>query len=116
MTVKASVRYVSVSPQKARLVADQIRGRLVSEALAALRFTRKRVAKDFSKLLKAAVANAATGAKGRVDVDKLYVSSVTVDGASLKMRRRTLPAPMGRAYRFVRRQSHIEVRLEEKTR
>lgn len=114
MVAKASVKYVSVSPQKARLVADSIRGRLVSEALAALRFTKKHVAKDFTKLLKSAVANAETGAAGRVDVDRLYVAEVTVDGASLKTRRRTLPAPMGRAYRFVRRQSHIEVVLGEK--
>ena len=113
MVAKASAKYVSVSPQKARLVADAIRGKLVSDALAALRFTKKRVAKDFTKVLKAAVANAETGTKGHVDVDKLYVSFVTVDGASLKTRRRTMPAPMGRAYRFVRRQSHIEVRLEE---
>ena len=113
MIAKASVKYVSVSPQKARLVADAIRGKLVGEALAALKFTKKGVAKDFAKVLKAAVANAETGAKGNVDVDKLYVSTVTVDGASLKTRRRTLPAPMGRAYRFVRRQSHIEIGLEE---
>jgi len=114
MAAIASVKYVSVSPQKARLVADAIRGRLVSEALASLKFARKRVAKDFTKLLKSAVANAESGAKGRVDVDRLYVAEVTVDGASLRTRRRTLPAPMGRAYRFVRRQSHIAVRLDEK--
>lgn len=114
MVAKASVKYVSTSPQKARLVADQIRGAMVSDALAALRFAQKRVAKDFTKLLKSAVANAESGAKGRVDVDRLYVAEVTVDGASLRTRRRTLPAPMGRAYRFVRRQSHIQIRLDEK--
>lgn len=114
MVAKASAKYVSTSPQKARLVADTIRGRLVSEALATLRFTKKHVAADFTKLLKSAVANAESGAAGRVDVDRLFVSEVTVDGASVRTRRRTLPAPMGRAFRFVRRQSHIQIRLDEK--
>jgi large subunit ribosomal protein L22 len=114
MIVKARIRYVDTSPQKARLVADMIRGRSVNDALAILRFTKKRAARHMQKLLKNAVANAESLPNQQVDVDALVVSSVTVDGASLKFRRRTLPAPMGRAYRVVRRQSHITIALDEK--
>jgi large subunit ribosomal protein L22 len=114
MIVKAKIRYVDASPQKARLVADMIRGRSVNDALSVLKFTKKRVAKDLLKLLKNAVANAESMPNAQVDVDALFVKSVMVDGASLKFRRRTMPAPMGRAYRFVKRQSHISIGLDEK--
>jgi large subunit ribosomal protein L22 len=114
MMVKARIKYVDSSPQKTRIVADMIRGRSVNEALSVLRYTKKRVAKDLLKLLKTAVANAESMPNSQVDVDALVVKSILVDGASLKFRRRTMPAPMGRAYRFVRRQSHITIGLEEK--
>ncbi|MEJ2368947.1 MAG: 50S ribosomal protein L22 [Acidobacteriota bacterium] len=114
MIAKASGTYVDSSPQKARLVADMIRGKNVAEAVAMLRFTKKRVARDFSKILKAAVANAENNPSGTVDVDKLYVAAVTVDGASTKYRRRVSPAPMGRAYRVIKRQSHITIGLDER--
>jgi large subunit ribosomal protein L22 len=114
MIVKAVAKYVDSSPQKARLVADMIRGRSVGDALAILRFTKKRAARHLQKLLKAAVANAESLPNRQVDVDSLVVSTIFVDGASLKFRKRTLPAPMGRAYRFVKRQSHITIGLDEK--
>ncbi len=114
MQVKARAKYVDASPQKTRLVADTIRGRSASDAIAILRFTKKRVAKDLLKLLKTAVANAESLPGSQVDVDKLVVATIFVDGASVKFRRRTLPAPMGRAYRFVRRQCHVTIGLEEK--
>ncbi|MGA9751950.1 MAG: 50S ribosomal protein L22 [Acidobacteriota bacterium] len=114
MIVKAVAKYVDSSPQKARLVADMIRGRSVGDALAILRFTKKRAARHLQKLLKAAVANAESLPNLQVDVDNLVVSTIFVDGASLKFRKRTLPAPMGRAYRFVKRQSHITIGLDEK--
>jgi large subunit ribosomal protein L22 len=114
MIVQARIKYVDASPQKARLVADMIRGRSVNEALSVLRFAKKRAAKDLLKLLKTAVANAESLPNTQVDVDALVVKSITVDGASVKFRRRTLPAPMGRAYRFVKRQSHITIGLDEK--
>jgi large subunit ribosomal protein L22 len=114
MIVKAVAKYVDSSPQKARLVADMIRGRSVGDALAILRFTKKRAARHLQKLLKAAVANAESLPNRQVDVDNLVVSTIFVDGASLKFRKRTLPAPMGRAYRFVKRQSHITIGLDEK--
>jgi large subunit ribosomal protein L22 len=114
MLVKAIVKYVDASPQKARLVADTIRGRSVGDAMAILRFTKKRVARDLQKLLKTAVANAESMPGKQVDVDRLFVSTIFVDGASVKFRRRTMPAPMGRAFRFVRRQCHVTIGLNEK--
>jgi large subunit ribosomal protein L22 len=114
MQVKARAKYVDASPQKTRLVADTIRGRSASDAIAILRFTKKRVARDLLKILKSAVANAESMPGSQVDVDKLVVSTIFVDGASVKFRKRTLPAPMGRAYRFVKRQCHVTIGLEEK--
>ena len=114
MLVKAIVKYVDASPQKTRLVADTIRGRSVGDALAILRFTKKRVARDLQNLLKTAVANAESMPGKQVDVDKLFVSDIFVDGASVKFRRRTMPAPMGRAFRFVKRQCHVTIGLNEK--
>jgi large subunit ribosomal protein L22 len=114
MMVKAIAKYVDASPQKTRLVVDTIRGRSVGDAMAILRFTKKRVARDLQKLLKTAVSNAESMPGKQVDVDRLFVSEVFVDGASLKFRRRTMPAPMGRAYRFVKRQCHVTIGLNEK--
>ena len=114
MIATAKITYVSTSAQKTRLVADAIRGRSVNEALAILRFTKKHVARDLEKLLKSAVANAENRKDRPVDVDDLVVKSIQVNGASLKMRKRTLPAPMGRAYRVQRRQCHITIGLDVK--
>jgi large subunit ribosomal protein L22 len=106
-----------VSPQKARLVLDLIRGRRVEEARNTLAFTKKRVAATVGKLLQSAVDNAnfLSGEKGLdVDVDNLYVKHAAAnDGPRMK---RVRPAPMGRAYRYVRRISHIEIVLAEKNR
>ena len=114
MIAKSVGKYIDCSPQKTRLVADMVRGRSVGEALTILRFTKKRVARDLVKVLRSAVANAESAPSLRVDVDDLFVSSICVDGASLKFRRRMLPAPMGRAYRFVRRQCHVTIGLDER--
>jgi large subunit ribosomal protein L22 len=114
MQVKARARYVDSSAQKARLVADTIRGKTANEAIAILRFTKKRVARDLLKVLRSAVANAESRPGSGVDVDRLVVSAVFVDAASQKFRRRTLPAPMGRAYRTIKRQCHVTIGLEEK--
>jgi len=104
-----------VSPQKARLVLDLIKGRRVEEALNTLAFTKKRVAPTIEKLLRSAVENAnfmSTEKGVDVDVDNLYVKrAVANDGPRMK---RIRPAPMGRAYRYVRRISHIEIALAEK--
>jgi large subunit ribosomal protein L22 len=108
--VKAIARYVRVSPQKARLVVDLIRGRRAAEALELLRFTRKRIASDVAKLLQSAIANATD--RGELDVDALYVTRAFVNDGPRQKRIR--PAPMGRAYRYQRRSSHIEVHVGER--
>ena len=104
-----------VSPQKARLVLDLIKGRKVEDALNTLAFTKKRVAPTIEKLLRSALENAnylSTEKNIDVDVDNLYVKrAVANDGPRMK---RIRPAPMGRAYRYVRRISHIEIELAEK--
>ncbi len=104
-----------VSPQKARLVLDLIKGRRVEEALNTLAFTKKRVAPAIHKLLRSAVENAnyLNAEKGiDVDLDSLYVKhAIANDGPRMK---RIRPAPMGRAFRYVRRISHIEIALAER--
>ena len=104
-----------VSPQKARLVLDLIKGRRVEDALNTLAFTKKRVAPTVEKLVRSALENAnyLSTEKGiDVDVDNLYVKqAVANDGPRMK---RIRPAPMGRAYRYVRRIAHIQIALAER--
>lgn len=115
MEFKAKARFIRVSPQKARLVLDMIKGKRVEDALTALMFARKRIAPDIAALVRSAVQNAdyLSGEKGiDVDVDKLYVkSAIANDGPRMK---RIRPAPMGRAYRYQRRIAHLEIVLAEK--
>jgi large subunit ribosomal protein L22 len=115
MEFRAEARFMRVSPQKARLVLNLIKGRRVEEARNTLLFTKKRVAGTVSKLLQSAIDNAnfLSTEKGLdVDVDNLYVkSAVANDGPRMK---RIRPAPMGRAYRYVRRIAHIEIVLAER--
>jgi len=114
---RAEMRFVRVSPQKARLVLDLIRGHRVEDALNTLTFTKKRIAEKVHKLLRSALENAnyASTEKGEdVDVDSLYVKrAVANDGPRMK---RIRPAPQGRAYHYQRRMSHIEIALAEKVR
>ena len=111
MESRAEARYVRVSPQKARLVVDLIRGRKAGDALTILRSTNKRIAPAVVKVLQSAIANA-EGKSSDVDVDKLFVSEAYVnDGPRMK---RVRPAPMGRAYRYQRRMSHIVIGLAER--
>ena len=104
-----------VSPQKARLMLNLIKGKRAEDALNTLAFTKKRVAPTVEKLLRSAIENAnyVSGEKGiDVDVDSLYVkSAVANDGPRMK---RIRPAPMGRAFRYVRRIAHIELVLAER--
>jgi large subunit ribosomal protein L22 len=107
-------RYVRVSPQKARLVVDLIRGRRAGEALHTLRFTKKRVAKDIAKVLRSAIANAerkADDAGTPLDVDTLFVGQCFVNEGPRWKRLR--PAPMGRGFRYQKRTSHIVVSVTE---
>ena len=104
----AKLRYVRISPQKARLVADLIRGKDVDEALRVLKFTRKRSAPIIGKLISSALANAGVS-DPTVDVDELYVKTIFVDGGPTL--RRFRPRAHGRANRILKRTSHITVEL-----
>jgi large subunit ribosomal protein L22 len=110
----AIARHVRMSPQKARLVIDLIRGRKAQDALQSLRYTPKRAAKHVEKVLRSAIANAekkAEDAGSPLDVDQLFVSQCFVnEGARWK---RLRPAPMGRAFRYQKRTAHIWVGVSE---
>ncbi|BDC48211.1 50S ribosomal protein L22 [Bryobacterales bacterium F-183] len=106
MQARAEARYVRISPQKARLVVDLIRGQKANDALVILQTTNKRIAPTVKKVLQSAIANA-NDRNTDVDVDALKVTEAYVnEGPRMK---RIRPAPMGRAYRYQRRISHIVV-------
>ncbi|MGO9231477.1 MAG: 50S ribosomal protein L22 [Bryobacteraceae bacterium] len=111
MESKAEARYIRVSPQKARLVVDLIRGMQAGAAVSALRAANKRIAPTVEKVLQSAIANAQNQNED-VDVDRLFVSEAKVNEGPRQKRVR--PAPMGRAYRYQRRLSHIVIRVAEK--
>jgi large subunit ribosomal protein L22 len=112
---RAVAKFQRVSPQKARLVLDLIKGRGVQEALETAAFAKKRIAPVIHKLLTSAVDNAkyVSGEQGTdLDVDNLYVKTALAnDGPRMK---RIRPAPMGRAYRYQRRLTHIVVSVAER--
>jgi large subunit ribosomal protein L22 len=108
---KSEARYLRVSPQKARLVVDMIRGRLAGDAISILSAANKRIAPVVEKILRSAIANAENKSRD-VDVDKLFVSEAYVNEGPRQKRIR--PAPMGRAYRYQRRTAHIVVKLGER--
>ncbi len=111
MEAQAIHRYIGSSPRKMRLVIDLIRGRKAGEAITILKTTNKRIAPTVEKVLRSAIANAENKSDD-VDVDKLYVTEAYVnEGPRMK---RIRPAPMGRAYRYQRRMSHIVVTVGEK--
>jgi large subunit ribosomal protein L22 len=110
----AVARFVRMSPQKGRLVADLIRDRLAGEALTILRFSdKKKISAILEKVLRSAIANAQQKSPN-VDVDNLYISQVQINGGPSAKRIR--PAPMGRAYRIQKRTSHVHIYLNEKGR
>jgi large subunit ribosomal protein L22 len=112
---RAEARYQRVSPQKARLVLDLIKGRRVGEALQTVAFTKKGVAPLVEKVLRSAVQNANYLSQEQgldVDVDNLYVKQALAnDGPRMK---RIRPAPQGRAFRYQRRMSHIVIAVAER--
>ena len=113
----ALARHVRMSPQKARLVIDLIRGQKAQDALQSLRYTPKRAAKHIEKVLRSAISNAekkAEDAGAPLDVDQLYVSRCFVNEGSRWKRIR--PAPFGRAFRYQKRTSHIQVTVAERHR
>ena len=108
----ATAKYVRTSAQKAGLVLDLIRGRDVNLALATLRFARKGVARDVEKVLRSAIANAQQKEGFGGDVERLFVEACYANqGPSQK---RIRPAPMGRAFRVVKRTAHLTVRVAER--
>jgi large subunit ribosomal protein L22 len=108
----ATAKYIRTSAQKAGLVMDLIRGRDVNAALATLRFARKSVAKDIEKVLRSAIANATLKEGFGGDVERLYIDACYANqGPSQK---RIRPAPMGRAFRVVKRTAHLTVKVSER--
>ena len=109
---EATARGVRTSAQKAGLVCALIRGKDVNKALATLQFTRKTIARELAKVLRSAVANAQQKEGFSGDIERLYVSACYANqGMSLK---RVRPAPMGRAYRVVKRSAHLTVQVSER--
>jgi large subunit ribosomal protein L22 len=109
---EATAKYVRTSAQTGGLALDLIRGCRVNKALALLQFSRKHVARDVSKVLRSAIANAQQKEGFGGDVDRLFVSACYADqGPSMK---RIRPAPMGRAFRVVKRTAHLTVHVAEK--
>ena len=114
MEATASAKYLRGSAQKARLVVDMIRGKDVNQALAILRFTKKRAASHILKCMQSAMANAneaAEKANVSIDPDELWVRTAFVDRGPTKNRRRVRPAPQGRAYREQRHFCHVTISL-----
>ncbi len=111
MDISAKLRHARLSPRKARLVADLIRGKNVNDAVSVLSFTRKKAAGLFQGLLKSAIANAEENHKV-IDVDDLFIKRVWVDpGATWK---RQMPRARGMATQILKRNSHITIVLNEK--
>jgi len=109
---EATARYVRTSAQKAGLVLDLIRGKDVNRALATLKFTRKGIAGDIEKVLRSAIANAQNKDGFSGDVDRLFVSACFANqGPSQK---RVRPAPMGRAFRVLKRTAHLTIHVSER--
>ena len=115
MEFRAEKKFLRISPQKARLVLDQIKGQNVEDALNLLSYSRKNVAPDVRKLLKSASDNAAYVSQEKgldLDVDNLFVKhAISNEGPRMK---RIRPAPQGRAYRYQRRLAHISIVLAER--
>ena len=109
---QATSKYIRTSAQKAGLVLDQIRGADVTHALATLKFSHKLIARDIAKVLRSAIANAQQKDGFSGDVDRLFVSACYADqGPSQK---RVRPAPMGRAFRVLKRTAHLTVHVSER--
>src|SRR5256885_10433190 len=109
IAAQATARYVRTSAQKAGLVLALIRGRNVDQALATLKFTRKGIADDIAKVLRSAIANAQNKEGFSGDVDRLFISACYPNqGPAAK---RVRPAPMGRAFRVLKRTAHLTVHV-----
>jgi large subunit ribosomal protein L22 len=112
VTAEATAKYIRSSAQKAGLVLDLIRGKNVNMALSALQFSRKAIARDVAKVLRSAVANAQQQDAFGGDVARLFVSKCHANNGPSQKRVR--PAPMGRAFRIVKRTTHLTVQVTER--
>ena len=111
MEATAKLKYLRITPRKVRVVADLIRGKKVGAALNMLAYVEKRAAEPLAKLLRSAVANADQASKGQIDVDALHVKELLVDqGPSL---RRFMPRAMGRAFKVLKKPSHIVITVTD---
>ena len=112
LEAQATARGVRTSAQKAGLVCSLIRGKSVNQAVATLQFTPKTIARELAKVLRSAVANIQQADGFGGDIERLYVSACYANqGQSMK---RVRPAPMGRAYRVVKRTAHLTVKISER--
>jgi len=112
IAAQATAKYVRTSAQKAGLVLELIRGHEVNQALATLQFSTKRIARDIEKVLRSAIANAQQKPGFGGEVERLFVSACYAgQGPSQK---RVRPAPMGRAFRVVKRTAHLTVKVSER--
>ncbi len=111
MESTAHLRNIRMSPRKLSMVAALVRGKPVEAALNILKFTPRAASAPVAKLIKSAVANATDRSKGQVDVDTLYVKTISVDQAATQ--RRYMPRAMGRATRINKKSSHVHVVLAE---
>ncbi|TKC97070.1 50S ribosomal protein L22 [Polyangium fumosum] len=111
MLSKASAMFSRISPRKARMIADLVRGRDAADAIQLLQFTEKSAAPVMKKIIESAVANAR---QGGADVDALFISKATVDKGPNKFNRRWRPRAMGRATKVVKGVSHIVIELSER--
>ncbi len=109
METKAVAKYIRISPQKARIVADVVRGKDVETAITTLRFMPKKAARILRKVLESAVANAEQ--TETIDVDTLFVKEIQINGGPMLKRFR--PRAMGRATKILKRTSHITVVVDE---
>jgi large subunit ribosomal protein L22 len=113
MEAKAHLKSLRMAPRKVAVVASLVRGKPVGPALNILKFTKRAAAKPVAKLIRSAVANATDLSKGQVDVDSLYVKSISVDQAGTI--RRYMPRAMGRATRINKKSSHVHVVVADAT-
>ena len=113
LEAQAVCRYIGSSPRKMRLVIDLIRGKSVDEALTILHFSPKHAARAAEKVLRSVVSNIHNKGEGsRLETNEMFVKKAFVDcGPSMK---RVLPAPMGRAYRIVKRSNHVTIVVSQK--
>ncbi len=108
MEARSIDRWIGSSPRKMRLVVDLIRGKKVEEALTILHFSPKHASNIAEKVLRSAISNLQNKEEGgRIDTDTIFVKEVYVDGGPSA--KRVLPAPMGRAYRVLKRSNHLTI-------